>query len=282
MLMIEVSDIQLELSLAERWMYAVAVYDDMPRLLPTSVMLTDAEPARFEGCARLSEPYGSDEMASETLADMVPAVAPTRMDRLAKCASKHASDVSETHCDRSQELALIRVDTDAKVRPAPIMVMLAEPDDAPFTRWTILTCARPSDTVLETLPALSPIDTDTRAEAAAPFPARHKVAVSDAQVVPSLAVEKARACKDQEPKPICAPYTVTLDDADATLLPAVATDKVGADTDTDSDIEPARSPTDKVTLLLLALSLGRRHVRQLSDTHALASHAVPPTRPALE
>ena len=122
----------------------------------------------------------------------------------------------------------------------------------------------------------SPADTVSRLLCMPPWPARHRIDVSDPQVVRSQAVCPIRpdAVRSLAPKPV--PDTVTLADPDPPVLARPATLTSPAFADRASLMLPARPPTDTASLLLPSHICAVRQLTDVEDAHDVCCDGLPP------
>ncbi len=129
------------------------------------------------------------------------------------------------------------------------------------------------------LPALTPDVTNSLSDPSAPFATKHRTDVSDTHSLASHPVPPIRPDWLDSQLPIPPPCTVT----DVLPVPgrlATSTlDDDGRSADTASVIDPARAPTVISTRNVPSSPLDCWQTTDVSDTHVLASHPDPPTRP---
>ena len=193
----------------------------------------------------------------------------------------HSVDVSDTHPLISHTLPPTRPihDPAASPSPVPTTVSLADPVAARFVPRTELDASLSADMALVALPCRSPAVIRTVRVPPSPCPMLHRTDVSDAHPLRSHALPPVRPETDEPALPIPAPATVMLNDPVAAWFAMRSTLASVESADTASVALPCRSPTVKAASLVPISPCPTWHRTDVSDSHALRSHALPPVRP---
>ena len=215
---------------------------------PTTVTLKEPVPATFCRAVALA-PATSLEKPSERLPVFKTTLNSMRLHPATAALARQRMDVSDPQLDRSHAVPrpLAAVDPPASPSPAPCSVTLTDPDVPRLARLVALKDARPTDTLLEPLPAACPAVTNTRRLVIGPAPPKHRADESDVHDVASQPVAPIlpTAVLDQEPIP--PPCTVTLVEPVAARLTPRAQLAAADPTEKPKLTLPALKPADSKT-----------------------------------
>jgi hypothetical protein len=258
------------------------VLDHAPKLAPAIVTLLDPVPAALARTAVLTQ-LDSTEYTPLALPARLPTLATIR--RLPSPTPpdpRLRTDVSDSQVDRSEAVDPCLTDPlyDEPASPLPCTDRLADPVAAPFARRTALNAQRPAENPSLALDTRPPTLIVVLTLPDTPCPALHRVDVSDAHTVPSHPDGPTRIHPLYPAAPTLAPCIVTR--ADPVAPPFVCLNELTETAATEKPRVklPPRPPTVTSPRQLPICPPPPRHTTELSDTHTVPSHAVPPPRPA--
>ena len=273
------SDIQLLLSHAVYPSLSPAHIASSPTPDPYSVALADP----VAGLFALPAPLIILE-SSEKPELMLPTAAAldTSIRRLldAPCPIWLRTDVSDSQLVPSHAVWPNRADTQPPANPmlAPCTVTLADPVVPRFARRAALAVSeRPIEKPRDLLPASKPTVSDSRLLPSTPDPVWHRTDVSEIHPVLSHAVRPSFSAPDPATSPARPPYRVTLTDPDEAALPRPMLLSHPAPYDTPTLVLDTRRPADIEARRLPDIPPAIRPRTNVSDCHAVRSHALRPT-----
>ena len=193
----------------------------------------------------------------------------------------HRTDVSDSHSLDSHPLPAFRAidDHPASPIPAPATLRLADPVAARFIPRTELEPPPSADTALVVLPCRSPAVTLTALVPPSPDPTPHRTDVSDSHPLLSHTLLPVRPETDAPATPIPPPTTVMLADPVAARFALRSPLARVESADIACVALPCRRPTVKAASFVPISPYPTAHRTDVSDSHPLLSHALPPVRP---
>ena len=185
--------------------------------------------------------------------------------------------MSDSHDVRSQlvDPTLIESVCPASPSPDPCTVRLADPLDPPFSLLKTLTATASTDSTTLMLPTREATLIETRRLPITPDPPRQRIDVSDPHTVRSQAVWPTRIDPVYVATPSAPPCIVTLEDPVEPAFPRSTRLKVTSPDHTD-DTLPTRLPTLTLKSRLPDTPDPTLHRADVSDSHAVCSHALRP------
>jgi hypothetical protein len=260
------------------------VKDSTPTPPPCTVTLIDPVAAPLVRCSTLNpEPTPAEKPKL-----MLPARPPTVTDsfRLPPAPSPllHRIDVSDSHPVPSQPVTPPRTAPVAIADPipAPCTVTLDDPVDPTFARLVELPVPPSIDIPRVRLPPTAPTLATTRRLPDHPCPALHTTLLSDTQSVPSHTLPATRPDPVLPHSPKLDPRTVTLADPLPALFTCIPPLAPPTSNDTANVTLPTPRPTLNTPRRLPDTPLPACPRTDVSDSQLVASHPVPPVRPATE
>ena len=255
------------------------VYAASPMLLPCTVTDPDPVPARFSRLITLS-PAMSKDIACVLLELRSPPVTTTLRVPRTPCPARHLTDVSDSHSVPSHTVRPCRDRAEYPTDPMldPCTVTDADPVPPRFPRRVTLSPPKSTVHACVMLPIVSPAVITTRRVPLTPCPARHLTDVSDSHSVPSHPVRPCRPLAVYDTSPMPDPCTVT----DPDPVPARFTRRVTLTAPRSAVhacvMVPTRSPDVITTRRVPPSPCPTRHLTDVSDSHAVPSHPVRPSR----
>ena len=251
-----------------------------PMLVPTSVTIDDPVAATLARNTRLAWPL-SNVYAAERLPTRDPTLIETR--RLPRTLDpvKHTIEVSDSHTLRSHDVCPKADEAEYLARPneLPFTVTIAPPVAAWLTRNKLLAPTESVEYAAVTLPTSRPTLSSSRLLPNPALTAWHTAEVSDAHAVCSHPVDPVLPDTVLTTSPMPDPSKVTATDP----VEAAFRERIALMLPKSTEIPllklPARAPTLTATRRLPFAPTPRRHAADVSESHVVRSHALPPTLP---
>ena len=262
----------------------LAACDDAvsPRPPPCKVSAADPVAGAFvwwptlaHGLSKLSPP--------DAVPDSPPTDTETRRDPRQAACSRQVTAVSDPQQVASLAVRPYTTATEYSPcpRPVPNIVRLIDPEAATF-RITMPLMA--GDSTVKLSDKLAPRQPDVTASLALAIEARawrHLIDVSDSQVVSSSPVPPTLIDAVTSRDPSAAPPIVMLAEPVEPAFGVKTTDSCGTATEIPADRLPTSMVKEIATIRLPRTPAPVEHTSVVSDAHAVASHLVASTRPAL-
>jgi len=273
-----VSDSQVDRSHVVNEICAPEVYVASPTLAPRKVILAEPVAALLLDSTTLTDTSWTD-IKAETEPIRRPTLNICFHELALLCKLRHRSVVPDSQVDRSQDVRPIAPLAVNAACPmfAPCTVTLADPVAPRFALRITLKLLASNDPPWLKLPYLTPAVNVASRLPITPCPAWHRSDVSASHVVRSHAVRPRLADPVYAVRPRLDPCTVTLVDPLAAQLLRLDALAIVTSTEKPLDMLPARRPAVIDTLWLPIEESASWHRNEVSDSHVVRSHVVPPS-----